>query len=113
MGQDCMPKEFYQTFISSVGIILGVFINAYIFGEIVMIFDHLDRDTKEFQSKLAATNTAMINLGLPFQLQQSVRHDLFKTAPSLKTQIQLQVFLKEISPSMKFRVTQFLYKSTI
>lgn len=68
---------------SAVGLFVGGLINANIFGELAMIFSELDKKEKEFQSKIAIVNTAMINLGISFELQQLVRHNVFKNEPSL------------------------------
>ena len=44
---------------------MGAIINANIFGELAVILGSIGKPEKEFQSKLASMNTAMINLNLP------------------------------------------------
>lgn len=78
LGGDVLPKDGYQTAIASVAVLVGVIINAQIFGELALIFRQLNKPAKAFQSKLAIINTAMIHLELPFDMQQSVRHELFQ-----------------------------------
>ena len=58
---------------ATVGVFLGSIINGNIFGELSVIIQGMDSDEKEFQSKMASMNTAMINLELPKDLQLQVR----------------------------------------
>lgn len=90
LGSDAAPFDFYQTFLATIALFMGTIINAHIFGELALIFQSLDKSTKEFQSTLALMNTAMINLNLPFEIQQNVRHELFQGAPSQLSQNQLK-----------------------
>ena len=83
---------------------MGALINANIFGELSLIFSSLNIDEKQFQSKMSKINTAMINLKLPFEIQQLVRDEMMRTQPSLQTQEQLKVFLEYVSPSLRFQV---------
>lgn len=48
---------------------MGAIINANIFGELALIFSSLNKQVREFQSKFAKINTAMINLKLNFDIQ--------------------------------------------
>lgn len=118
LGNDIQPRNFYETAICSIGLFLGALINANIFGELSLIFSSLNNDEKKFQSKMAKINTAMINLKLPFEIQQLVRDEMMRTQPSLQTQEQLMVFLEYVSPSLRFQVFyhqfwKFLNKITI
>ena len=92
---------------------LGAIINANIFGELSLIFSELDKSTKAFQLKLALMNTAMIDLKLPFKIQQNVRHELFRAAPSMMNQNQMKVFLFQISPSLEFQVLKIIYQKKL
>ena len=65
MGTDICPRSELQMILGAVGVFVGSIINANIFGELAVILSGMGRDEKAFQSKLAAINTAMINLDLP------------------------------------------------
>lgn len=98
---------------SAIGLFVGGLINANIFGELAMIFSELDKNNKIFQAKIAVMNTAMINLNLPFDLQQAVRHNTFKNEPSLQTQLEMIQFLQFITPSMRYRVLMIQYTKVL
>ena len=70
LGSDFYPVNLAQTVIAGLGLVVGAFINANIFGELSLIFSELGKSNKLFQRKTAEMNTAMINLGLPFELCQ-------------------------------------------
>ena len=55
--------------VAATGIFMGAIINANIFGELAVILASMGKDEKLFQWKLAITNTAMIHLGLPDEMQ--------------------------------------------
>lgn len=70
MGMDICPRDLSQTTLAAFGVFIGSIINANIFGELAVILQSMGRTEKKFQSKLAAMNTAMINLNLPQNIQQ-------------------------------------------
>jgi hypothetical protein len=70
----------------------------------------MGQEYKEFQSKLAITNTAMINLKLDQRVQIDVRHNMFKNQPTLQFQNTIKEFLSMISPSMQQKVKKALYE---
>lgn len=69
MGTDICPRSVLQTALGTLGVFVGSIINANIFGELAVILSGMGRVEKAFQSKLAAMNTAMINLDLPESIQ--------------------------------------------
>ena len=113
LGSDVFPTDSLETITSAAGLFIGGLINANIFGELAMIFSELDKNEKVFQGKIACVNTAMINLKLPFDLQQLVRHNVFKNEPSLQTQYEMIEFLKYITPSMRYRVLMIQYSKVL
>lgn len=83
LGSDIFPTNISETVMSAIGLFVGGLINANIIGELALIFSELDKKEKEFQSKISNINTAMINMNLSFNLQQAVRHNVFKNEPSM------------------------------
>ena len=77
-----MPRNTVQTILVSIGLFLGALINANIFGELALILSDMNRKLKIFELKMARTNTVMIDLHLPFDLQQEIRKDLTVKDPS-------------------------------
>ena len=51
-GNDCGPRGTSQVTVAAIGLFLGAIINANIFGELALIFQSLNKEEKEFQSKL-------------------------------------------------------------
>lgn len=74
-----MPRDFWETMISAIGLFFGVLINGHIFSELAMIFSDMNKVKKEFQFKLTRMNEAMINLDLPFELKYEVLNFVWKT----------------------------------
>jgi hypothetical protein len=113
LGSDTFPTDITETLVTAIGIFVGGLINANIFGELAMIFSELNKNEKIFQAKIANINTAMINLTLPFEIQQMVRHSIFKNEPSLQCQLEMIEFLKYITPSMRYRVLLIQYSKVL
>lgn len=65
LGSDCMPRNSFQTLVGCFGIFFGAIINANIFGELAVIMGSMGKVEKDFQVKLAQTNSVMITLQLP------------------------------------------------
>lgn len=78
LGGDLLPNDSFQTIVASIAVFLGAIINANIFGELAMILASMDHEEKNFQSFFSASNTAMINLDLPSEVQQKVRDSHIK-----------------------------------
>lgn len=73
LGGDIAPISSEQVLISTFGLFMGAIINANIFGELAVILSAMGKQEKQFTSFFSASNTAMINLGLPRKVQQNVR----------------------------------------
>lgn len=76
IGSDIYPRTSIQTAITSFCIFLGAIINANLFGELALLLAGINVGLKRFQMKINRANNVMINLKLPFWLQQEVRHHL-------------------------------------
>lgn len=85
-GNDGFPRSFMEILVMSIGLMIGAVINANIFGELALIMQGMNQRTTRFDLKMTRANTVMINLKLPFELQQSIRHGLTTMDPSLQTQ---------------------------
>jgi len=65
-------------------VFLGAIINANIFGELAVILASMGKIEKQFLSFFAASNNAMINMGLPDKVQQNVRDSMVRNQASLQ-----------------------------
>ena len=107
LGGDISPSDSIQTAIATLGIFLGAIINANIFGELAVILASMGKTEKQFASFFSASNTAMINLELPLNVQQNVRDLHIRNQSSRQSQKEMLEFLSVISPSIKFRILCF------
>jgi hypothetical protein len=103
-GVDQQPRTGGQVVLASFGIFFGAIINANIFGEITVIMQSLGKNTREFETRQAQNNTAMINLGLPPALQQDVRNQMYTQETSLFNQRIFRDFLAAVPPSVQYKV---------
>ena len=81
-GNDFQPRDMIQVTFASFGLFMGAVIQANIFGELALILAGMNLDELVFQEKITRANTLMITLGLPFSMQQEVRHKLKMADPS-------------------------------
>ena len=77
-GGDLNPTGMLSIFYAGFGIVLACYINANIFGELQLILDYVYKEDKQFQSKMAKMNGAMITINLPDNLRNKVRSDLIR-----------------------------------
>ena len=99
-----MPRTTAQCMIVSLGLLTGAFVNANIFGELALILSDMNRKLKKFELKMARSNTVMIDLKLPFYLQQDIRHGITTDDPMNQRQNDLLRFLHVISPSLEKKI---------
>lgn len=68
-GCDILPRDLWQTYYGAFGLFMGAVINANIFGELFIIISGIDPDGRRFQAKITRSNTVMIDLKIPFDMQ--------------------------------------------
>lgn len=101
---DQQPRDVFQTCLAAFGIFFGAVINANIFGELSIIMAGLDKNEKQFQERVDRNNTAMINLQLPWDIQNRVRESMVLQETTLYSQTILKQFLNMIPPSVRCKV---------
>ena len=100
-GNDITPKGLLQVMIVSFMLFAGSIINANIFGNLAVLLQQLNRKSNEFQEKVDNANSAMKNLAIPEEIQESVQKYLDYTQSTCDHQRELDRFLKMISPSLR------------
>lgn len=103
-GNDILPTTGIEMSWSILGLLMGSFMNAYIFGNLVVLVQSMNRKMQLFQEKLDITNTTMKNMKLSTEIQLEVRQFLMKTQSGLDHQTELTEFLAFISPSLRLQV---------
>jgi hypothetical protein len=113
-GNDIGPrKSTFQVFFVTVFVTMGAIVNAYIFGELVVLVAIMNAKTAQFVQKLDICNTAMKNQGVPKQIQQEVIGYLTYTQALLSSQQELETFLTLVSPSLREKVIKYIFSEVL
>ena len=112
-GNDIGPRgEFQLLFVSSM-LLAGAIINSIIFGNMAVIFQAMSKKSTILQEKLEQANEAMKNLKIPEQLKIEVEGFLSHSQNGLDSQNELDLFLKMLSPSLKKKVSTYIFADVI
>lgn len=101
MGNDIFPVGDLQVFFVVLSNTVGAIINANILGNMAVLIQDLNKKTDAFQKKLDQVNTAMQNIKIPPNIQSKVVGFLQYTQQSQENQKELNLFIQNISPSLK------------
>lgn len=112
-GNDIGPRGYAQLIFASIFVTLGAIINANIFGELAVILATMNRNAAIFQAKVDVANAAMRNLSLPEKLQVQVTGFMTYSKALLESQEELEAFLQMISPSLRQKVLQYIFKDEL
>lgn len=112
-GNDIGPRGTFQLAFITVLLFAGAIINANIFGNLAVLLQQLNRKATSFQEKVENANSAMKNLEIPENIQESVQRYLNYTQSTSDHQQELDRFLKMISPSLKEMVVKHISKEAI
>uniref|UniRef100_A0A7S3JFE7 Cyclic nucleotide-binding domain-containing protein n=1 Tax=Euplotes harpa TaxID=151035 RepID=A0A7S3JFE7_9SPIT len=94
-------------------LICGAIVNAVIFGNMAVMIQSLNRKNTLFQEKIENANEAMTNLKMPVDFRDDVKHYFNYTQNAQNHQKELDSFLVMLSPSLKQRVTSYIFFDTI
>ena len=112
-GNDIGPRgEFQLIFVSGI-LLIGAIINSIIFGNMAVVLQSLNRKSTVFQEKLEKANEAMENLKMPDFIREEVEFYLSYTQSGLDHQKELDAFLLMLSPSLKKKVSAYIFKDAI
>lgn len=113
-GNDIGPRnDTLQVIFVAVFVTFGAIVNAYIFGELVVLVAVMNAKTAQFVQKLDTCNTAMKNQGLPKEIQEEVIGYLTYTQSLLDSQQELETFLSLISPSLREKVIKYIFSEVL
>lgn len=73
----------------------------------------LNRQSDMFQEKIDMANEAMKNLNIPYELSYTVQNYLSHTYSASNHQKELDSFLSMLSPSLRQKVTNSIFKSYV
>lgn len=113
IGSDVGPRDEFQFVFVAVTLLIGAIINALIFGNIAAMVHSLNRQSEMFQEKVDMANEAMKNLNIPGELSNSVKYYLSHTYTASNHQKELDSFLSMLSPSLRQKVTNTIFKNYV
>ena len=88
---------------------LSAIVNAYIFGEMAVLVQEMDKKDIDFQESLDNANTAMHSLEIPDKIQDDIREYLMSVNEYKTQQNEMKDFLASISPSLKANVSRYIF----
>lgn len=109
-GNDALPYTMEEFLLCICGCLLGCFVNSYIFGNLLVMVQGMNRKMQAFQEKLDLTCTTMRNMHLGTALQTKVMKFLTMTQSTLDHQKDLEQFYSMLSPSLGRQVTHFMFE---
>jgi hypothetical protein len=93
--------------------LFSAIINANIIGQVAVLIGDISRKSVKFTGQIDSSNTAMSNMGLCGPVKHKVRMYLLNTQATQDQQEELEDFLNNISPSLKFKVLVHIFSGTL
>ena len=112
-GNEINPVGGKQALTTIILTVLGSLITANIFGTFAVIVSSLNRKNSKFQEKIDTANSSMVNMKIPEDLQDEVRQFMVSTQNNLDNQKELDSFMQMISPSLRTRVTKYIFMDAV
>mmetsp|Transcript_3540 Transcript_3540/g.5333 ORF Transcript_3540/g.5333 Transcript_3540/m.5333 type:complete len:150 (+) Transcript_3540:1829-2278(+) len=112
-GNEISPLTHSQILMVAVLSIIGALFIANIFGTFAVVVSALNRKQQRFQDKIDVANTSMFNMKLPASLQEEIRAFMTQTSSNLDNQKELDTFMLMISPSLRTKVTKYIFINAI
>jgi len=112
-GNDIGPRSAPYLFLITLLLFIAAIINASIFGNIAVLLQQMNLKAAKLQEKIEDAHTTMKNLKIPEELQKEVSKYLLYTHFNLEQQNELDLFLSQLSPSLKLHVRNSILKEAI
>lgn len=88
-------------------------VNANLIGQVAVLIGEMSKKSVKFLQQLDTVNTAMKNMQIPSHTQTQVREYLLNTQSTQDQQEELEGFLKNISPSLRFKVSVHIFSDVL
>lgn len=98
---------------SSFIMLFSAMVNANIIGQVAVLLGDMSKKSVKFTRQFDTANTAMKNIIVSNKVQKRVREYLLNTQATQDQQEELQDFLKNISPSLRFKVLQHIFSGVL
>lgn len=113
-GVNEMASRSMLVLISSSFIMLfSAMVNANIIGQVAVLIGEMSKKSVKFQQQQDISNTAMQNMQIPQSTRRKVREYLLNTQSTQDQQEELEGFLKNISPSLRFKVSVHIFSDVL
>eukprot|EP00343_Euplotes_focardii_P001258 CAMPEP_0205799586 /NCGR_PEP_ID=MMETSP0205-20121125/915_1 /ASSEMBLY_ACC=CAM_ASM_000278 /TAXON_ID=36767 /ORGANISM="Euplotes focardii, Strain TN1" /LENGTH=360 /DNA_ID=CAMNT_0053061163 /DNA_START=45 /DNA_END=1127 /DNA_ORIENTATION=- len=98
---------------SSLIMLLSAMVNANMIGQVAVLIGDMSKKTMKFQQQQDTCNTAMTNMMIPKTTRRKVREYLLNTQSTQDQQEELNDFLKNVSPSLRFKVSVHIFSEVL
>lgn len=98
---------------SSFIMLLSAMVNANMIGQVAVLIGDMSKKSVKFQKQQDTCNTAMTNMMIPHLTRKKVREYLLNTQSTQDQQEELNDFLKNISPSLRFKVSVHIFSDVL
>lgn len=98
---------------SSFIMLLSAMVNANMMGQVAVLIGDMSKKSVKFQKQQDICNTAMTNMLIPQMTRTKVREYLLNTQSTQDQQEELNNFLKNISPSLRFKVSIHIFSDAL
>ncbi|CAI2376170.1 unnamed protein product [Moneuplotes crassus] len=98
---------------SSFIMLLSAMVNANLIGQVAVLVSDMSKKSVKFQQQQDTCNTAMANMKIPQITRKKVREYLLNTQSTQDQQEELNDFLKNISPSLRMKVSVHIFSDIL
>jgi CRP-like cAMP-binding protein len=98
---------------SSFIMLFSAMVNANMIGQVAVLIGDMSKKTMKFQQQQDTSNTAMQNMLIPGSTRWKVREYLLNTQSTQDQQEELNNFLKNVSPSLRFKVSVHIFDEVL
>jgi len=113
VGNESAPKSTEQTIFSSLVVIMGAIVTAFIFGNMAALMATINKKDSHFQEQLDFVSTTMRSIKLPEDIQTQVIEYLMHWQESPDVQQDIEKFFDILSPSLKNMILNHMYSKII
>jgi hypothetical protein len=103
------PVKPIEVVVVVIMMVISAMANAYIFGEMAVLVQEMDKKDIEFQESLDNANTAMHSLEIPDKIQDDIREYLMSVNEYKTQQSEMKDFMESISPSLESSVCKYIF----
>jgi hypothetical protein len=113
VGNESAPRTTEQTIFSSLVVIIGAIVTAFIFGNMAALMATINKKDSHFQEQLDFVSTTMRSIKLPEEIQNQVIEYLMHCQESPDVQQDIDKFFEILSPSLKNMILNHMYSKII